>query len=78
MERNTCGGIIPIRGTAKGIRKPAAARICFVCHKDDARHFYYEGDAYIHAQCAIKFLQTEEAQVIVDHKHTVTLNFKHE
>jgi hypothetical protein len=76
MSERPCGGIHPIKGTSKGLRKPAAERVCFVCHKDNAQHFYYEGDAYVHAQCAIKFLQTEDAKVIIDHGHTVQLNFK--
>ena len=78
MGNKPCGGIHPIEGTAAGIGMPAETRVCFWCHKDNAKHFYYEGDAYIHAQCAIGFLQTEEARVIIDHRHTVVLNFKHE
>ena len=60
-----CGGIFPIKKSGK----------CWVCDKSGAKHFCEEWDAFIHARCVPKFLQTEEGQIVIDHGHLVSLNF---
>jgi hypothetical protein len=75
-----CGGIHTIKGASPGSPPssiPAAQRICCVCQRDDARHFCWENERYIHARCALEFLQAE-GKVIVDHGHTVRLDFRAE
>jgi hypothetical protein len=80
------GGIHPIKGTSAelrpGIPRPApippAQRICCVCQKGDAQHFCMENEEYIHARCALEYLQTEEGKIIIEHGHTVRLDFRAE
>ncbi len=80
------GGIYPIKGTSvsytPGIPHPspipAAQRICCVCGGGDAQHFCEENKAYIHARCAVEYLQTEQGRTIIDHGHTVRLDFRAE
>jgi hypothetical protein len=71
------GGIHPIKGKSTSL-VPAAQRICCVCEEGDARHFCYENKKYIHARCALQYLRTEQGKVIVDHGHTVRLDFRAE
>jgi hypothetical protein len=75
---DTCGGVHPIKGTSVGIGISASQRICCVCEKDDAQHFCIENDSYIHARCALEFLRTKQGQVIIEHGHTVRLDFRAE
>jgi len=71
-----CGGIEWIKGKAEGIRDlPAAERVCCVCHEGDSQHYCYETEAFIHARCAIPFLQTENGKQIIRHGHQVRLDF---
>jgi hypothetical protein len=80
------GGIHPIKGTSASYRPglphpsliPAAQRICCICEKGDARHFCDENKKYIHARCALEYLQTKQGKIIIDHGHTVRLDFKAE
>jgi hypothetical protein len=75
-----CGGIYPIKGT--WVEPIAAQRDeskpeqrCWVCGKGNTAHFCDEWDCYIHARCAVQFLQSEEGQCVIDHGHEVHLNF---
>ncbi|HEY5174381.1 MAG TPA: hypothetical protein VII95_02320 [Terriglobales bacterium] len=69
------GGIHPIKGTSASYRP---GRICCVCGEDDAQHFCDENKEYIHARCALKYLQTEQGKIIIEHGHTVRLDFRAE
>ena len=83
---NSHGGIHPIKGTSTELRPgiphptliPPEQRICCVCRRDDARHFCMENEEYMHARCALRFLQTEQGQTVVNHGHTVHLDFRAE
>jgi len=72
-----CGGIYPIKGTIK-TRPPAAKRICCVCGKDNASHFCQETEVYLHAVCAIAFLQTEDGKIVIKHGHHIHIHFQDE
>ena len=79
------GGIHPIKGKSVAYRHgpspslmPATQRVCCVCGEDDAQHFCDENKEYIHARCALKYLQTEQGKIIIEHGHTVRLDFRAE
>ena len=38
-------------------------------------HFCHEWDTSIHARCVPRFLATDEGQIVIDHKHTILLDF---
>ena len=48
---------------------------CWVCNKRGAMHFCDEWDTFIHARCVPMFIQTEEGQILIHHKHAVILDF---
>lgn len=48
---------------------------CWVCGLGGCRHFLEEYDTFIHAICALKFLQSTEGQIVIHHKHTIELDF---
>jgi hypothetical protein len=80
MERHLMGtshgGIHPIKGTKQGYQHlPAEKRICCHCGLGDARHYCMENEKFIHAHCAPAFLQTDEGRIIINHGHTVRLDF---
>jgi hypothetical protein len=71
-----CGGIYPITGTwVEPLTRDQTDVRCWTCGKEGALHFCDEWDCYIHARCAVLFLQTEEGQCVILHGHTVTLDF---
>jgi len=76
-----CGGIYPVKGTwveklKRDERKPEQR--CWVCQQPGAMHFCDEWDCYIHARCAIPFLQSDEGKIVIGHRHTVILDFSAE
>jgi hypothetical protein len=38
-------------------------------------HFCHEWDTFIHARCVPRFLASDEGQIVIEHKHTVLLDF---
>ena len=54
---------------------PRKDRDCFACGKGYAEHWLEEWDAYIHAGCVPKFLQTEEGAILIAHGHTILVDF---
>ena len=73
-----CGGIHPIDNDQLGtIRKhldPTQGGCC-VCSRGGAMHFCHEWDTFIHARCVPRFLASDEGQIVIEHKHTVLLDF---
>lgn len=71
-----CGGIYPIRNLHPEIRdifeRPYP---CWMCGKLGAKHFCDEWDTPIHARCVAKFLLTEEGECVIEHGHTVEIDF---
>jgi hypothetical protein len=62
-----CGGIYPLSF-------PMVSP-CFVCGKEGSDHFIEEWDAFIHADCILPFLQTEEGQIVLKHRHEIHIVF---
>ena len=73
-----CGGIHPIdNGQLGTIRKhldPTQGG-CWVCSRGGAMHFCHEWDTFIHARCVPRFLETDEGQAVIEHRHTILLDF---
>lgn len=77
-----CGGIYPYdpddsrddRKTIDEFLSPGHGG-CWVCSKGGAKHFCEEWDTFIHARCVPSFLQTEEGQIIISHRHHVLIDF---
>jgi len=38
-------------------------------------HFCHEWDTFIHARCVPRFLASDEGQIVIEHKHTILLDF---
>lgn len=72
------GGIAPIKGSPRKEKLPPEKRICCVCNKGDARHFCEDTQTYLHAVCAIAFLQSEIGKIVIQHGHHVHLHFRDE
>lgn len=85
-----CGGIYPVQGTwheTMGI-KPSPTKStdkvsptdggCWMCHMGGCEHFCDEWDTYIHARCVARFLLTDEGHIVMEHGHTVILDFSKE
>jgi len=73
-----CGGIHPIDNDQLGtIREhlDSTQGGCWVCSRGGAMHFCHEWDTFIHARCVPRFLATDEGQIVIDHKHTILLDF---
>lgn len=73
-----CGGIHPIDNDWPGtIREPLDPSHggCWVCSRGGAMHFCHEWDTFIHARCVPGFLATDEGQIVIEHKHTIILDF---
>jgi hypothetical protein len=58
-----CGGIYPARDVAE--------HRCWHCGKIGCDHFVMEWDCAIHGECIEAFLETEEGDVVLSHKHEV-------
>ena len=75
-----CGGIEPIKPSPE-IENNYQTKVdptkggCWVCGYGGCHHFCHEWDTYIHARCVPKFLQTEEGLCLIEHKHTIFLDF---
>lgn len=73
-----CGGIYPIKGTwVEGVPRDESKpeHRCWTCGRLGALHFCDEWDTFIHARCAILFLQTDEGECVISHGHVVELDF---
>lgn len=46
---------------------------CFHCGKPGANHFCDEWDCFLHAECVLPFLATEEGQIVIEHKHRIVI-----
>jgi hypothetical protein len=57
-----CGGIYPVG--------PADVP-CFLCNESGADHALIEWDAALHGKCVQPFLNTDEGQIVLNHKHWV-------
>jgi hypothetical protein len=75
-----CGGIYPIEYTRwKDCYIPGAQEKCFVCRDPwdpNAAYVYFcdEWDCWIHKGCIHEFLLTEEAKVVIRHKHEIQID----
>lgn len=58
-----CGGIRPVTDGAE--------YRCFHCNTKGCDHFVEEWDAFLHGSCVVKFLQGEEGELVVNHKHHI-------
>lgn len=38
-------------------------------------HFCHEWDTFIHARCVPRFLATDQGQLVIEHEHTILLDF---
>ena len=62
-----CGGIYPVTV------KETMVLNCWICGTGGADHFIEEWDAYLHYECAGKFLASVEGEIVLSHGHTVVL-----
>lgn len=72
-----CGGIVPIKhvlGTIQDELSPGRGG-CWICDRGGCTHFVIEWDAYIHAKCVPAFLQSEEGKIVINHGHTIHVDF---
>jgi hypothetical protein len=71
-----CGGIYPIKGTwvEKMYDPNNKMHSCFHCHQwKPPDLFCDEWDCFLHSECVEGFLKTEEGEVVLDHRHSVTI-----
>lgn len=73
-----CGGIHPIDNDLLGTireRLDSTQGGCWVCSRGGAMHFCHEWDTFIHARCVPRFLATDQGQLVIEHEHTILLDF---
>jgi len=74
-----CGGIYPVvedSELGQFHRKGSLYNDCFYCNKEiDYKDLMFcdEWDCYLHRDCVIDFLKTEEGKVVLGHGHAVIL-----
>jgi len=78
-----CGGIYPVVSGSDfdNMHGSSANDDCFLCGKEIEKKdlmFCDEWDCYLHRDCVVEFLKTEEGQIVLRHGHQVVLYWEKE